>query len=180
MRVRDIELQIPLPPCKDDPSKPDFSIVQRAWWDVIKLVYEDAETGSDPSSAMRVAMEMRLMSGSDMLMAPQKGNDLGTLSIEVLTLPDAVADDEWHDFAQRVIDIWMGYGGNTRPHWAKEWDGFKFRGVEARKYFKEVAYKDQIPKFRDTLGLIGKGHEWTLEELQQRFSNELWDQLVYA
>lgn len=179
MRVRDIELQIPLPPRKDDPSKPDFNIVRRAWWDVIKLVYKDAETGSDPSSAMRVALEMRLMAGSDMLMAPQKGNDLGTLSIEVLTLPDAVSDDEWHEFAQRVIDIWMSYGGNTRPHWAKEWDHFKFKGMEARKYLKDVAYKDQIPEFRDMLGEIGKQHGWTLEELQRRFSNELWDKLVY-
>ncbi|KAL5443391.1 hypothetical protein PMIN06_008706 [Paraphaeosphaeria minitans] len=179
MRVRDIELQIPLPPRKDDPSKPDFSIVQRAWWDVIKLVYKDADTGSDPSSAMRVALEMRLMAGSDVLMAPQKGNDLGTLSIEVLTLPDAVADDEWLDFAQRVIDTWMSYGGNTRPHWAKEWDYFKFRGVEARRYLKEVAYKDQILEFRGMLGEIGKQHGWTLDELQRRFSNELWDKMVY-
>jgi hypothetical protein len=179
MRVRDIELQIPLPPRKDDPTKPDFSIVQRAWWDVIKLVYKDADTGGDPSSAMRVALEMRLMAGSDVLMAPQKGNDLGTLSIEVLTLPDAVADDEWHDFAQKVIDLWMSYGGNVRPHWAKEWDRFKFNGQDARKYLKEVAYKHQIPEFRNTLGQIGLQHGWTLEQLKQRFSNEMWDQMVY-
>ncbi|KAJ4303386.1 hypothetical protein N0V90_002279 [Kalmusia sp. IMI 367209] len=179
MRVRDIELQIPLPPRKDDPAKPDFSIVQRAWWDVIKLVYKDADSGGDPSSAMRVALEMRLMAGSDILMAPQKGNDLGTLSIEVLTLPDAVADDEWHDFAQKVIDLWMSYGGNIRPHWAKEWDRFKFNGQEARQYLKEVAYKDQIPEFRNMLKQIGEQHGWTLEQLQRRFSNELWDKLVY-
>ncbi|KAF2445635.1 hypothetical protein P171DRAFT_443269 [Karstenula rhodostoma CBS 690.94] len=172
MRVRDIELQIPLPLRKDGPSKPDFSIVQRAWWDIIKLVYKDADVGSDPSSAMRVALEMRLM-------APQKGNDLGTLSIEVLTLPDAVADDEWHEFAQRAIDIRMSYGGNTRPHWAQKWDYFKFKGIETSKYLKEVAYIDQIPEFRDMLSKIGKQHGWMLDELQRRFSNELWDKLVY-
>ncbi|KAF2244994.1 hypothetical protein BU26DRAFT_434179 [Trematosphaeria pertusa] len=179
MRVRDLELQIPLPPKKDDPSKADFSIVQRAWWDVIKLVYKDAETGGDPSSAMRLALEMRIMGGSDVLLAPQKGNDLGTVSIEVLTLPDAVTDDEWHGFAQKVVDLWMSYGGNVRPHWAKEWEAFTFKGQEARKYMKEVAYKEQIPEFRDALEAIGRQHGWTLEQLQKRYSNELWDKLVY-
>jgi hypothetical protein len=179
MRVRDIELQIPLPPKKDDPTKPDFSIVQRAWWDVINLVYEDAKSGGDPSSAMRIALEMRIMNGSDVLMAPQKGNDLGTLSIEILTLPDAVTDDEWHTFGQKVIDMWMGLGGNVRPHWAKEWERFTFKGQEARKYLKEVAYKDQIPEFRNALQTIGKEQGWNLEQLKSRFSNELWDKLVY-
>ena len=37
MRVRDMEFQIPIP---DKDGKPDFSVVQRAWWDVISLVYE--------------------------------------------------------------------------------------------------------------------------------------------
>lgn len=179
MRVRDLELQIPLPPRKDDPSKPDFSIVQRAWWDVIQLVYQDAETGGDPSSAMRLALEMRIMGGSDMLLAPQKGNDLGTLSIEVLTLPDAVSDDEWQSFAQRVVDLWMSYGGNVRPHWAKEWETFTFKGQEARTYLKQVAYKDQIPEFREALGAIGQQHGWTLAQLKSRFSNELWDKIVF-
>jgi hypothetical protein len=180
MRVRDLELQIPLPPRKDDPTKPDFSIVQRAWWDVIKLVYEDAESGGDPSSAMRLALEMRIMAGSDLFLAPQKGNDLGTLSIEVLTLPDAVSDNEWHSFAQRVIDLWMSYGGNVRPHWAKEWDKFTFKGQEARTYLREVAYKDELGEFRNALGAIGEQNGWTLDELQSRFSNELWDKMLFV
>ncbi|ORY15953.1 hypothetical protein BCR34DRAFT_557894 [Clohesyomyces aquaticus] len=179
MRVRDIELQIPLPPRKDDPSKPDFSIVQRAWWDVINLVYQDAGTKDDPSSAMRLALEMRLMGGSNVLMAPQKGNDLGTLSVEILTLPDAVADDEWNAFAQKVIDLWMSYGGNVRPHWAKEWERFTFKGRDARTYLKEVAYKDQILEFKSALEQIGHQHGWTLDQLKRRYSNELWDKLVF-
>lgn len=128
---------------------------------------------------MRVALEMRLMGGSDVLMAPQKGNDLGTLSIEVLTLPDAVADDEWQDFTQRVINLWMSYGGNVRPHWAKEWDRFQFKGKEARTYLKEVAYKDQIPEFRSRLETIGLEQGWTLAQLRQRYSNDLWDKMIY-
>jgi hypothetical protein len=56
MRVRDIEFQIPIPPLKDDEAKPDFSLVQRAWWDVIKLVYKDAEVPGNPSSPMRLTL----------------------------------------------------------------------------------------------------------------------------
>ncbi|KAI9881007.1 MAG: hypothetical protein M1830_009501 [Pleopsidium flavum] len=120
MRVRDMEFQIPIPPLASDPSKPDFSIVRRAWWDVINIVYEDAE------SPMRLAMELRIMGGSDILMAPQYGNQHGTASIEVLTIPDAVTDEEWQPFMQKVCDVWMSYEVdgvrlNVRPHWAKEW-----------------------------------------------------------
>ncbi|KAH7118729.1 hypothetical protein B0J11DRAFT_591121 [Dendryphion nanum] len=179
MRVRDLELQIPLPPRKDDPTKPDFSIVQRAWWDVIKLVYAEAETGDDASSAMRLALEMRIMGGSDILLAPQKGNDLGTLSIEVLTLPDAVSDNEWHSFAQRVVDLWMGYGGNVRPHWAKEWESFQFSGMPAKIYMRDVAFVEQIGEWRDVVGRIGEGQGWGLEGIRGRFSNGLWDELLF-
>ncbi|KAF2746840.1 hypothetical protein M011DRAFT_67900 [Sporormia fimetaria CBS 119925] len=179
MRVRDLELQIPLPPRADDARKPDWSLVQRAWWGVVNLVYADAETGKDPSSAMRLALEMRIMSNSDLYLAPQRGNDLGTLSIEVLTLPDAVTDDEWQGFAQRVVDLWVGLGGNVRPHWAKEWERFEFRGMESRRYMKEVAFKEEIPMFRDVLERIGEKHGWTLEQVRKRFSNQLWDVLVF-
>lgn len=121
-RVRDMEFEIPLPALKSDPSKPDLSIVQRAWWDVIKLVYAEAKDGRSP---MRLTLELRIMGGSNMIMAPQHRNDYGTASIEVLTVPNAVPE-EWEQFKQKVADIWMGYevdGAklNARPHWAKEW-----------------------------------------------------------
>ena len=179
MRVRDLEFQIPLPARKDDPTKPDFGVVQRAWWDVINLVYKNADDKEDPSSPMRLTLEMRIMGSSDVLMAPQRGNDLGTLSIEILTLPDAVADDEWAGFAQEVTDLWMSYGGNVRPHWAKEWERFTFKGQEARKYLKEVAYREEIPEFKAALAKIGESQGWTLGELQKRFSNDLWDKLIF-
>jgi len=37
MRVRDLEFQIPIPASKDDPTKADFEVVRKAWWDVINL-----------------------------------------------------------------------------------------------------------------------------------------------
>ncbi|KAK8034257.1 hypothetical protein PG993_009252 [Apiospora rasikravindrae] len=184
MRVRDIEFQIPIPARADDPERPDFTVVKRAWWDAIRLVYEFYER--DGSAPMRLTLEMRIMGGSDVLLAPQHGNGpWGTASIEVLTVPDADHDDEWAGYVQRMADIWMSYTDrhgaklNVRPHWAKEWDGFQLGGMDARKFLKTVAYKDQIPKFREALAEIGKGQGWTLEELKNRFSNELWDELIF-
>lgn len=121
MRVRDLEFQIPIPSLSTDPSKPDWTIVRKAWWDIIKLCYEDDDC------PMRLTMELRIMGDSKLLMAPQYGNTHGTASIEVLSIPDVVADAEWTSFLQRVADIWMGYTDaegrklNVRPHWAKEW-----------------------------------------------------------
>lgn len=121
MRVRDIELQIPIPALADDPTKPDWTVVQKAWWDAIEIVY------ADESAPMRIALELRIMGDSDIIMAPQTGNSFGTASIEVLTTMPAADDGSWAPFAQKIADKWMSYTGpngtliNTRPHWAKEW-----------------------------------------------------------
>ncbi|RDW66713.1 hypothetical protein BP5796_09462 [Coleophoma crateriformis] len=182
MRVRDMEFQIPIPAQAD--GKPDLRIVQRAWWDVIQLVYSDAET------PMRLTMEMRIMNGSEVIMAPQRGNQW-TCSIEVLTIPDSVTDGEWSGFCVQVKDLWLRYEdeglvprGSVRPHWAKEWESLTFAGergesLTARQYLKTVAYKDAILEFKDTLTKIGHKQEWELKDLQHRFSNELWDEMIF-
>jgi hypothetical protein len=121
MRVRDIELQIPIPALADDPTKPDWTVVQKAWWDAIEIVY------ADDSAPMRIALELRIMGDSDIIMAPQTRNSFGTASIEVLTTMPAADDGSWAPFAQKIADKWMSYTTqdgaliNTRPHWAKEW-----------------------------------------------------------
>ncbi|KAF7894388.1 uncharacterized protein EAF01_009839 [Botrytis porri] len=174
MRVRDLEFQIPIP-CLPK-STPDYTIVRRAWWDIINLCYRDAET------PMRLTLELRIMGDSNLIMAPQRGNRWGTASIEILSVPDAVRDEEWLPFCQEVVDLWAGYKGvmsvggeekllNVRPHWAKEWEGVKIRGRVAREYLREVGYKEE--------GEIGKEQGWGLEDLKGRFSNELWDYLVF-
>jgi hypothetical protein len=122
-RVRDLEFQIPIPG-KIDPKTgeegPDFDVVRKAWWDVIKLVYEDDD------SPMRLTLEMRIMGNSELIMAPQRGNKWGTVSIEVLSILD-VPQKEWVGFLQKVADLWLSYKDekgvllNVRPHWAKEW-----------------------------------------------------------
>ena len=121
-------------------------------------------------------------------MAPQAGNNL-TASIEVLTIPDASYDGEWEDFMQRVSDKWMSYTDkntgkvlNARPHWAKEWETLKMgpKKLDAREYLHDNSYKDAIVDFRKTLTDIGKMQGWGLKELQARFSNELWDKMIYS
>lgn len=95
--------------------------MQQAWWDAIAIVYEDK------TAPMRIALEMRIMADSNIIMAPQTNNSFGTASIEVLTTMPAVAEKVWVPFAQSVADKWMSYKTadgqklNTRPHWAKEW-----------------------------------------------------------
>lgn len=183
MRVRDMELQIPIPSLRSDPSRPDFSVVRRAWWDVIKLVYADAD-----KTPMRLTLELRIMGGSDLILAPQRGNDHGTASIEVISLPDAVSDGEWMNFLQQVCDLWMSYEDengkklNVRPHWAKEWDGLRMGQdrIDARQYLKTVSYREEIPRFKEVLQTIGKEQGWGLEDLRARFSNPLWDEMIFS
>ncbi len=207
MRVRDMEFQIPIPDLPKS-DEPDWSVVQRAWWDVINLVYDLANRppprnwrqcilhllGRQPlhdksRTPMRLTLELRIMGGSSLHMAPQSGNKR-TASIEVLTVPDAHEDGEWEDFMQRVSDKWMSYTDhnnvplNVRPHWAKEWESLKMgpngAQLDARKYLRTVSYEKAIKGFKTTLDAIGKTQGWTLEDIQARFSNPLWDEMVYS
>ena len=181
MRVRDMEFEIPIPALPGTTDKPDWSVVRRAWWDIIELVYSEID------SPMRLCLEMRIMRDSKILMAPQRGNGkLGTASIEVLTLPDAVSDGEWSGFVQKVCDKWMGTStepknGNVRPHWGKEWsvNGMKMRGLDPKQYLKHHAYKEEITEFKKIMGQIGEKQGWTVDDLKKRFSNKLWDEVIF-
>ncbi|KAF2403163.1 FAD-binding domain-containing protein [Trichodelitschia bisporula] len=181
MRVRNMEFLIPLPPSKDDPSKPDLGVARRAWWDVIKLLYAEPKNPLDPSSPMRLLLEMRIIGDSDLLLAPMQGNTFGTAAIEVLTVPDAVDDNEWQGFLQTVADKWLatGEGLQVRPHLAKEWDGLTFKGVDARTYLRDVAMKEQIAVWKTAAAEIGAVQGWTVDEMRARFSNQLWDELMF-
>lgn len=138
---------------------------------------------------MRLTLELRIMGGSSLHMAPQGGNKR-TASIEVLTVPDAQHDGEWEDFMQLVADKWTSYTDhdkkrlNVRPHWAKEWDSLKLgpdgHQVDASEYLRTVSYKKEIGDFKRVLSEIGDSHGWTLEQIRNRFSNQLWDKIVYS
>jgi hypothetical protein len=181
VRVRDIEVEMPLVAKVGEPNKIDFTVVQRAWWDAILKVYEPKHRENCP---MRMPLEMRIMGGSNIIMAPQRHNALGTCSIEVLTLHSA--SDIWVPFGQEVVDTWMSYTDpntgkklNSRPHWAKEWKEFTVDGQPWPEKLKDESYKEEIKEFKSVLAAIGKEHNWTREDLKHRFSNEFFDYFYF-
>jgi hypothetical protein len=128
-------------------------------------------------------LEMRITAGSEIVMASQRGNDLGTCSIEVLTLE--AAKDRWTPYAEEIVGLWTSYKDaegrrlRTRPHWAKQWASLKLDGKPWVERLKSIDYKTEIEEFRGLLGEIGKGHGWTLEDLKRRFSNDFLDEFFF-
>ncbi|KAI0097961.1 hypothetical protein GGR51DRAFT_552758 [Nemania sp. FL0031] len=171
LRVRDLEVAFP-----GNPEEPDYTNVQRAWWDAIKACYEHTDT-----CPLRMPLEMRIIGPSEVTMAPQRGNSLGTCAIEILTLK--VVADIWQPFAQEVLDKWMSYKDNdgkqlvVKPHWAKEWINFSVDNMPWVEKLKSEVYKDEIIEFKTLLADIGKRHNWTLADVKKTFSNELLDYL---
>ncbi|KAI4749285.1 hypothetical protein E4T50_00425 [Aureobasidium sp. EXF-12298] len=97
-RARNMELELPIPPSSTDKNKPDWTTVRKAWWSVIDLVYRSA------NSPMRLAMDMRITSDSEIIMAPQRGNNYGTVAIEIGSITDTVTEEEWQTFCQGLVD----------------------------------------------------------------------------
>lgn len=184
VRVRDMEIEIPLQPktgsladSKFD-DEIDFSLVQKAWWDAILVAYKHTDT-----CPQRMPLEMRITGPSNVTLSPYRGHNLGTCSIEVLTLE--VMKDIWPAHAQEILDKWMDLkdrNGNyltTRPHWAKEWYHFTVRGRPMMEYLKET-YGGAIPEFREHLKQISDKQDWNLEDARTRFSNDVFDDLFFT
>jgi FAD/FMN-containing dehydrogenase len=177
-RVLDMEFEIPVPARADDPKRADWSICQRAWWDVIANVYQRSD------APLRVCLEMRIMGGSSITMAPQYGNRFGTCSIEILTT-EATPAAEWNRFMQDVANLWTSYTDhrgrplNVRPHWAKQWREVTFRGQPPISYLRDHAYAHRIPRFRAALRAIARHGGYRTSDLRM-FSNPLLDELLGA
>lgn len=161
----------------------DWSTVQKAWWDGILA------THAQPS-ILRLAQEMRIMSESNIGMAPQRGHTLGNCSIEVLTTLNTPRE-EWQKFCQKMTDTWLAYRDPTtgaklscRPHWCKQWSFLKIDNDGERigiiEWMRKVAYKDAIPEFVEGVRKIGEGAGFTLDECKARFGNDLVDSLVWG
>ena len=164
MRVLDTELEIPLPAGADGKT-PDFTVAQKAWWDAISVFY--SQSGNE--QPMRIALEMRIMGGSKVTLAPQYGNDFGTCAIEVLTAPNTEASS-WAAYMQQVADKWTSYGPNVRPHWAKQWPASMY-GVPTTQYLTETAYAAQLPRFKADLQAIAAAGGYTLADTRKLFTN---------
>jgi hypothetical protein len=96
MRRLDMEWELPIPPVKGSTTQRDSAITQKAWWDAILAIDCDRKT-------VHVALELRITGGSNIILAPQRGNDLGTFSIEVLSTL-ATPEDDWHAFCQSLAN----------------------------------------------------------------------------
>lgn len=186
VRVLDTEMEIPLLPKSGIPLSDtkfeddiDFSNVQRAWWAAILTAYKYQDT-----CPQRMPLEMRITGPSQVIMAPFRGHNLGSASIEILTLEN-MRGKVWQDYAQEVLDHWMdlkdsrGEYLTTRPHWAKEWYNFKVRGQPMIDYVRQ-SYAHDIQEFVFRLGQVAKKHGWSMEEARRRFGNDALDVLFYT
>ncbi|KAI3394705.1 hypothetical protein diail_2290 [Diaporthe ilicicola] len=185
VRVLDVEMEIPLLPKSGVPlsdakfeDEIDFSNVQRAWWAAILTAYKYQDT-----CPQRMPLEMRITGPSQVIMAPFRGHNLGSASIEILTLED-MRGKMWQDYAQEVLDHWMDLKDSrgdyltTRPHWAKGWYDFNVRGQPMKDYVRK-SYENEIKEFVFLLGQIARKHGWSMEEARRRFGNDELDKLFY-
>lgn len=157
MRVGDFEVEIPIP-AKEKAMSPikttDWELVQKAWWDGVIAMVNHKE-----DSPVRIALEMRVTGDSNVTMAPQRGNKLGTASIEVVTSMPAVEDDTgiWKSFKQTLADIWLGYTDQdghhlaVRPHWAKEWYVLKVNCLDLMNFIQ----KKDTPMCQNSADIYG-------------------------
>ncbi|KAH6888178.1 hypothetical protein B0T10DRAFT_70014 [Thelonectria olida] len=180
IRVRNLEAEMPLHAKKGTTNERDYTNVRRAWWDVIKTCYANHKT-----SPMRMPLEMRIMGSSDVTLAPQRGNQLGTCAIGILTLHAVAAEPKniWEPYAQQVLDKWTSYKDNdgkpvvVKPHWAKEWYSYKVNGRPWMETLTKDCYKKEIAEFQSLMSAIGKKHGWTLGDIKRTFSNDVLDTL---
>ncbi|KZT00933.1 uncharacterized protein LAESUDRAFT_739389 [Laetiporus sulphureus 93-53] len=177
-RCWDSEWEIPIP---SQNGERHYETIQRAWWDGISAMY--ARIHDAPA---RVALEMRLTGQSSVLLAPQRGNASGTVSIEVLTTL-ASPQSEWASFCQEVTDRWTSYDTkgedgrtmNPRPHWAKQWSGLLVRGKPIEQYIREDAYGDAFAEFRGAFQNIVQKRGGTVNETLARFGNQTLQGLIF-
>ncbi|KAK2606833.1 hypothetical protein N8I77_005558 [Diaporthe amygdali] len=186
VRVLDTEMEIPLLPKSGVPlsevnfkDEIDFTNVQRAWWAAVLTAYKPEHRDTCPQ---RMLLEMRITGPSQVIMAPFRGHNLGSASIEILTLEN-MRGKIWQDYAQEVLDHWMDLKDSrgdyltTRPHWAKEWWNFKVRGQPMIDYVRQ-SYTYEIQEFIFRLGQIAKKHGWSMEDARKRFGNDALDALL--
>jgi len=183
MRVVDMELEIEIPARADGTA--DWDLVRKAWWDATYIIFEHKAKGKYPC---RLALEMRVMGGSKMFMAPQANNSLGTCSIEVVSALQ-VPTPEWNDFMQEISDLWHSYKDLqgrplvVRSHWCKQWETLRLgpNKVPAIDHFRDVVYRDAIRQFKEQLKAIAASNgSYSVHDLQQRFSNSTLDQLFFT
>lgn len=172
-----VEFEVGIPPRKDDPNRPDLTAIRKMWYDVINEV-----RATQDEFPLRTTMEMRVMGGSDIIMAPQNGNKW-TAAIEILT-PPQVKEEVWDAFVQKVLDKWTqhknadGTAVKILPHWAKGFGKLSMHGVPIWDYLKHV-YKDKIAEFNVEMKKMANEGHYSFVEMQKRFSNSTLRQFFW-
>jgi hypothetical protein len=141
---------------------------------------------ADKKAPVRLALEMRLMGDSNITLAPQRGNQGGTIAIEVLTTK-STPDSVWASFKQTIANVWTSYTDdkgerlNARPHWAKEWEGINVHGKPIARYLKEDAYATAFAEFQEGFERIVKGHQNgpSVSDTLAMFGTQTMQQLIW-
>jgi len=189
MPMWDMELIIPIPGRKDRQDKPDWTVVNQAWWAVINKVYEWAKKDEYP---LRLGLAMHIMAHSDMIMAAQNGNHVesgkhrtfGSVTINISTVPQTPRD-QWNRCCQEIADIWHSYTFadgtplNVRAHWVKEWQHLTYNGVPLTEHYRTVAYKDRIHDFLGQLKKIAAAGGYRRKDIRRLFSNPILGEIVW-
>ncbi len=174
--VYDMEVEVPIPVSDE---KIEWDVVFQSWWKAINVFY--SYTGD--KQPIQTSVEMRICGGSDITMAPYKGN-FATCSIEILTLQQSVSLEDWTQCMQKFIDELAeltdssGKLLNIRPHWNKQWDGVYVRGMDIKEYLRDV-YKENIDEFKRGLEKIASHSGVTMKDIQKRFGNITFDQIIF-
>ncbi len=170
IEVLEFEAEIEVPRLPN--GELDFLVVQKAWWKAINAVYREKRRGKAP---MRTTLEMRMIGGSEVYLAPQYGNEV-TCAIEVLTNP-ITNRREWEAFIQSLMDEWStlknsvtGEALRVLPHWAKQWPK-KVNGRDTIPALREL-YKHNAIEFKKQLTEISEAGGYTIEDMLKRFGND--------
>jgi len=145
LRVHDVEALIEIP---EENGKADLTFVRELWWTAVNQIREAKDSGSYP---VRVALEMRLMGGSQTLLAGQYGNKY-TCAIEILSFIENV--DEFLSFTEQLVDSWYQLATERnvqfRIHWAKQWTKVNQQDYidYLKQYFSDElgSFKSQVPE----------------------------------
>ena len=176
--VRCMEFLIPI---QENPKKcgeSDWSILPKAWWEVISYVNDNY--GKLKACPMDLTLEMRVISESEMLLAPEHGNHYGTCSIEVLgtKLPSV---ESWEEFKNVIAEKWASYTDNqgkplnVRPHWGKEFP--KKIGNKDSIDFIRDAYRQSFKIFKLRMKEVSEKQGFSIEDMRKLFSNRYLDDL---
>merc|ERR1711970_1155516 len=172
LSVKAAELIVPIPELEN--GEPDWRILQEVVFDMQQVYNEFLSRDLYP---MDLAMENRMMAGSDMLMAAQYGNKW-SLAIEIASSP-LVPEDLWLDFKNALATKWKNYydrEGNrlkVRPHWAKEFPQV-VGDQDIYEYMREV-YADQIPAYVEGVQKLMKQTNGNLTHTIKTFSTKYLD-----